>query len=429
MRGAVTFSSYAQNFEDVMLWRALGHVERGFYIDVGAFLPDVDSVTRAFSERGWRGINIEPHPDFIARLAAARPDDVNLAIAVGDTQGSIALHAVGRTGLATVDAESAARHAAEGWPIVRIEVPCRRLADVWDEHVPADQPVHFLKVDVEGHEAAVLRGLDWSRQRPWIVVVEATHPATKLPSHAQWQPALEAAGYRMVYWDGLNRFFLAGEQAGLAVHFDCPPNVFDDFVQDADGARDRLRQALDAARHALAQGARERADLAGRRDAAHRALAEFADECGALEARLAASEAARATLAAELAQTQAEFAHAAREADAARRERDYLIRRPFWAGVAFHHSGKPRKLVRKLLFHTSGKPRGLFRSWLLRRDGSARPAFAMWMTSPAYLGLRYPRLHHLPRLPAPIEEPPAPSPRMRHFLRRLDAVQACRTQA
>ena len=27
------FISYAQNFEDVMLWRALKHVEKGFYID------------------------------------------------------------------------------------------------------------------------------------------------------------------------------------------------------------------------------------------------------------------------------------------------------------------------------------------------------------------------------------------------------------
>jgi hypothetical protein len=28
--------SYAQNFEDVILWRALGAIERGVYIDVGA---------------------------------------------------------------------------------------------------------------------------------------------------------------------------------------------------------------------------------------------------------------------------------------------------------------------------------------------------------------------------------------------------------
>ena len=41
----MTFISYAQNFEDVMLWRALKHVEKGFYVDVGAQDPVVDSVS------------------------------------------------------------------------------------------------------------------------------------------------------------------------------------------------------------------------------------------------------------------------------------------------------------------------------------------------------------------------------------------------
>ena len=60
--GVVTsrFVSYAQNFEDVILWRALHDVTPGFYIDIGANSPTIDSVTKAFYERGWRGINVEP---------------------------------------------------------------------------------------------------------------------------------------------------------------------------------------------------------------------------------------------------------------------------------------------------------------------------------------------------------------------------------
>ena len=66
------FVSYAQNWEDVMLWRALGHVGQGFYVDVGAFSPDEHSVTRAFYDLGWSGINIEPNPQRIAELKAKR---------------------------------------------------------------------------------------------------------------------------------------------------------------------------------------------------------------------------------------------------------------------------------------------------------------------------------------------------------------------
>ena len=54
----MTFVSYAQNFEDVMLHRALNHVVRGFYIDVGAADPEALSVTKAFYDNGWHGINV-----------------------------------------------------------------------------------------------------------------------------------------------------------------------------------------------------------------------------------------------------------------------------------------------------------------------------------------------------------------------------------
>ena len=57
----MAFVSHAQNYEDVMLWRALRQVADGFFIDIGAQSADLDSVTRAFSERGWRGLNVEPH--------------------------------------------------------------------------------------------------------------------------------------------------------------------------------------------------------------------------------------------------------------------------------------------------------------------------------------------------------------------------------
>jgi hypothetical protein len=53
--------SYAQNYEDILLGRALRKSE-GFYIDVGANHPVFHSVTKLFHDRGWRGINVEPSP-------------------------------------------------------------------------------------------------------------------------------------------------------------------------------------------------------------------------------------------------------------------------------------------------------------------------------------------------------------------------------
>ena len=54
------FVSYAQNGEDVVLFRALGGVESGRYVDVGANDPVADSISYAFYLRGWSGITIDP---------------------------------------------------------------------------------------------------------------------------------------------------------------------------------------------------------------------------------------------------------------------------------------------------------------------------------------------------------------------------------
>src|SRR5471030_683971 len=99
----MTFISHAQNFEDVMLLRALGHLQDGFYIDIGAADPDEYSVTRAFYDRGWRGINVEPLPSYFQRLAAARPRDLNLNIALAQAPGELPFFQIEDTGLSTLD--------------------------------------------------------------------------------------------------------------------------------------------------------------------------------------------------------------------------------------------------------------------------------------------------------------------------------------
>ena len=152
----MTVVSYAQNFEDIMLLRALDDVSEGFYIDVGACSPDADSVTRLFYDRGWRGINVEPHPGHLQQLESKRPDDTNLGVVVAGKSGTALFHQVGDTGLSSTNPEIARTHEATGLPVTELEVPATTLRDLWTAHVPEGQAVHFLKIDVEGAEAARL---------------------------------------------------------------------------------------------------------------------------------------------------------------------------------------------------------------------------------------------------------------------------------
>lgn len=237
--------SYAQNYEDVVLTRALRSVCTGFYIDVGALSPEFHSVTKAFYDRGWSGINIEPNPDCHAELVAERPRDVNLAEGVSDEPGELLLYVFTDTGLSTFDESIAKRHEESGWAGRECKVATSTLRDIWLRHIPDGQDVHFLKVDVEGFERQVIVSNDWKERRPWIVIVEATAPLTPLPNHESWEPFLLQAGYQHAYFDGLNRFYVADEHADLIPELAIPPNVFDEFRPIAQvRAEQRLTESL-----------------------------------------------------------------------------------------------------------------------------------------------------------------------------------------
>jgi FkbM family methyltransferase len=229
------FISYAQNGEDVMLRRALKHIETGCYVDVGAADPILDSVTCAFYLAGWRGINIEPSPEAFKKLAAARPDDININVAAGEVDGEMPFYLIeGADVLGTGAPEQLEVLNRQGHRNSEIKVPVRRLQSITAAH--ARETVHFLKIDVEGLERAVLAGADFTKFRPWIVVIEATAPNAPAPTHQNWEHLLTAAGYDFAWFDGLNRFYLAAEHPELAAAFAAPPNVFDHYMRYGEAA-------------------------------------------------------------------------------------------------------------------------------------------------------------------------------------------------
>ncbi|MEP0804817.1 MAG: FkbM family methyltransferase [Chloroflexota bacterium] len=225
----MSFISYAQNYEDVILWRALKNIENGFYVDVGANDPTEFSVTRAFYDRGWSGINIEPVYSCYERLKAERTRDINLNIAIGNTNGEIIFYEAQLSALSTLDKQIALKNEANGVSFRKILTPIITLSEVLEKYAQG-KDIHFMNIDVEGGELAVLQGLDLTKWRPWIIVIEATLPTTNIPSFVEWEPILLKKNYDFVYFDALNRFYIAKEHSELKKHFGLPPNLFDGFV-------------------------------------------------------------------------------------------------------------------------------------------------------------------------------------------------------
>ena len=273
--------SYAQNLEDVVLNRVFRNKPTGFYIDVGAHDPVELSVTKFFYDLGWRGINIEPVPASFRNFEAQRPRDINLNLGLADRHDFMTLYEIeGHPELTTLDLEVASNTSKiVGSGIKEYQIEVRTLAEVCEMY--NINFIDFIKIDVEGREKDVIVGADFEKYRPTMLVVEATVPCgaivedwTKADENANWhnwEPLLFEAGYLLVYYDGLNRYYLRQEDEHLKSCFSIPMTALQDgftFYRDVEkqqrlageaedlkerlGQLDQTRQHLDAEKQRLA---------------------------------------------------------------------------------------------------------------------------------------------------------------------------------
>jgi FkbM family methyltransferase len=218
--------SYAQRLEDYHLDLVFAGLRTGFYIDVGGGHPVADNVSYWFYLKGWRGLVIEPQQRLADLYAHIRPRDITVCGLAGRHDGEADFHVVDRLhGLSTTLEGHARAAAGLGTTYTTVKAPIRTLATLCAEHRVA--AVDFLKIDVEGAEADVLAGADWSRVRPRAVVVEAAAPGASAEDWRAWEPVLLANRYRFAFFDGLNRFYVAEECAALAARFPPEPAPWD----------------------------------------------------------------------------------------------------------------------------------------------------------------------------------------------------------
>ena len=83
--------------------------------------------------------------------------------------------------------------------------------------------------------------------------MSSTIPLTQDENFLDWEDILIRNNYHFIYFDGLNRFYVANEKAEIDVHFDRPPNYFDFFERvnkiKSDQRGDDLFQKLEVVNH------------------------------------------------------------------------------------------------------------------------------------------------------------------------------------
>ena len=228
--------SYAQNLEDTHLDLIFGDITQGTYVDVGGGHPVADNVSFYFYLKGWRGLVVEPQTALAAAYSGVRPRDHVVSCLAGRQEGTLDFHIVdGLHGLSSANkanADSAQKYGAGYRTEARV---VRRLSALIDDAKLGQ--IDFLKIDVEGAEADVLGGLDLTRHRPKVILVEAVNPNVADGDWQTWEPLLTAAGYGFTFFDNLNRFYVAREHAALKARFPNTPIAWDKVAHLWDAGR------------------------------------------------------------------------------------------------------------------------------------------------------------------------------------------------
>jgi len=190
--------SLPQHEEERLVREFFGGASTGFFVEVGANHPTINSQTWHLEQAGWTGVLVEPQPDLAAFLITARTAQV-FAVAcsspekAGDT---LPLHVAG-----PMSALDRGKMAAGAQTQYTLMVPVRTLDDILEE-ADAPTPIDFLSIDVEGHEVEVLRGFDFVHWQPRLILLE--DHVRNLKAHR----FLKRAGYRLIRRAGFNGWYV-----------------------------------------------------------------------------------------------------------------------------------------------------------------------------------------------------------------------------
>jgi FkbM family methyltransferase len=162
------FSQYGQ---DALIGDVLFRGRKGVFVDVGARDGTIISNTRYLEQAlGWTGIAVEPHPDLFATLKRTRScRSFNVAASDSEREGLDFVRyleePMGNSGFLSTfrdpDRLKWAKHEI-------IPVPCVPLSAL----ITDLKVIHYLDIDVEGHELEVLKGIDFSAVEIRIIGVE-----------------------------------------------------------------------------------------------------------------------------------------------------------------------------------------------------------------------------------------------------------------
>ena len=162
--------SYSLNAVDLIVDYIFKNKNNGFYLDVGSQHPISNNNTYLLFNRGWSGINIDLDRKNIELFNTARPNDINLNLAISSSVTEKKLYFYhDKSPINTLDKVVSDFQKATVKEIKTIQTT---TLDITLQNLKFNNKIDYMNLDVEGHEMNVFKGFDLSLYKPSIISVE-----------------------------------------------------------------------------------------------------------------------------------------------------------------------------------------------------------------------------------------------------------------
>lgn len=174
----------------------------GVFVDIGAARPDFLSISAYYRTLGWRVIGIEPNPEFyemhrsrgyeVYAYACGDHDEDDVDFVLVDSHGAgYGGGEVSYESFSSLGIKDSYAALKDNLDTKTIKVKLRRLSTLLAQDIPQVSHIDILSADVEGWELEVLAGLDMSKHRPKVMIIE------NLFEDRKYRTALKQHGYAL----------------------------------------------------------------------------------------------------------------------------------------------------------------------------------------------------------------------------------------
>ena len=167
------FFHSSQFGEDKKIIKLFKEKRNGTYLDLGCFHPIRQNNTYMLHKLGWKGINIDLNPVSIELFNIARPNDINICMAISGKKGSKNLFFDHELSSLNTISKNHTLFLKQAFGIKNLKkkiIKTNTLNNILKEN--KIKKIDFMNIDIEGNELEVLKTLNFKNLDIKVICIE-----------------------------------------------------------------------------------------------------------------------------------------------------------------------------------------------------------------------------------------------------------------